>query len=381
METKQGKYNYFERGCLSGLISRRFFRRPMVWLLLFSCFFANLDAQDVHFTQSYNNPLLVNPGLTGVFAGDARLGFQYRNQWNTADVDFQTYAISGETKIRMENQPMGYFALGLYMFHDQAGISQLTQINLGLSGSYTRALGNKIALTLGAQYAAAQRSFDMDDLLFDNNYVPGEGIDPSLPSGESGFNDTRWYSDFSAGLNFRYQKKSLAPPQPGDNLVNHLDQRTRLDAGVGVFHINRPDQRFEFSTRDATAALPIRLTPYIQTAIQLNDRLDLMAGAIYHWQDAYQQLLPNAGLRYHLSTKPGQQLSIQVMAVGRFDFDAFDAVSPAVEVNYNGWQAGFSYDFNTSEFNDATRGRAAPEIFLRYNLFSPPKFFQSCILI
>ena len=54
--------------------------------------------QDVHFSQFYQTPLIVNPALTGVFSGDQRGIINYRNQWNDF-APFTTSSISFDSKI------------------------------------------------------------------------------------------------------------------------------------------------------------------------------------------------------------------------------------------------------------------------------------------
>ena len=56
-------------------------------------FVPNIQAQDIHFSQFFQAPLLVNPSLTGVFNGDQRAIVQYRNQWDEF-APYTTYSFS-----------------------------------------------------------------------------------------------------------------------------------------------------------------------------------------------------------------------------------------------------------------------------------------------
>ena len=49
--------------------------------------------QDIHFSQFFQAPLKVNPGLTGVFNGDQRAFFHYRDQWK-GFAPYKTYSLS-----------------------------------------------------------------------------------------------------------------------------------------------------------------------------------------------------------------------------------------------------------------------------------------------
>ena len=40
-------------------------------------------AQDIHFSQFFEAPLLRNPSLAGIYTGDIRVQAVYRDQWNS----------------------------------------------------------------------------------------------------------------------------------------------------------------------------------------------------------------------------------------------------------------------------------------------------------
>ena len=51
-----------------------------------------MHAQDIHFSQFFASPVLVNPANTGNFNGVARLGLNYRDQWGSVSVPYQTFS-------------------------------------------------------------------------------------------------------------------------------------------------------------------------------------------------------------------------------------------------------------------------------------------------
>lgn len=53
-------------------------------------------AQDAHFSQFFEAPLLRNPSLAGLFAGDIRIQGVYRNQWASVTVPYQTGSFNAE---------------------------------------------------------------------------------------------------------------------------------------------------------------------------------------------------------------------------------------------------------------------------------------------
>ena len=56
-------------------------------------------SQDFTFSQFYEQPLLRNPALAGIFTGDLRVSMAYRDQWGSITVPFRTSSLSIEHKI------------------------------------------------------------------------------------------------------------------------------------------------------------------------------------------------------------------------------------------------------------------------------------------
>jgi len=343
-----------------------------VCLVLFS---NPLVGQDIHYSQFYNAPFLINPGLTGVFKEDARFTINYRNQWHSV-VDYETFTAAADMKFWPKRPRNGYFSAGLVFNRDQSGLSKLTLVNIGLNGSYTHQLSNTSFLTVGTQGSFNQRNFDIGDLLFDQQYDPGRGtVDPTLANGETSFNERNNFFALNAGINLRIQARNTKA------LVDQLDKRTKLDVGVGFFNINRPDQAFEKSV--LKQVLPSRITPYALGVIQLGEQsnLDIVANGMVQFQQKYREALAMAGLRYHVNRMPGKQFALQAGANYRF-FKIGDAITPTFQVFYNSWQLGLSWDINISEFNVATNSNGGPELYIRYAISSiKPPPFRICRLL
>src|SRR5690242_12887659 len=70
-------------------------------------------AQDIHFSQFYENALLRNPALTGIFTGDYKAGVNYRSQWGNISYPFQTVLASVEMKMPIKRDVKDYFSFGL----------------------------------------------------------------------------------------------------------------------------------------------------------------------------------------------------------------------------------------------------------------------------
>src|SRR5438552_6612858 len=82
-------------------------------------------AQDIGFSQFYEQPLLRNPALAGIFTGDVRLTASYRNQWQSVTVPYRTFGLSSEVKFPLQVMNQDVTAtFGLQLFRDIAGTSE-----------------------------------------------------------------------------------------------------------------------------------------------------------------------------------------------------------------------------------------------------------------
>src|SRR5918993_1104384 len=90
---------------------KRFFTCMLFMLVIGQSF-----AQDIHFSQFYEAPLLRNPSLAGIFTGDIRVQAVYRDQWNSVTTGYRTGSLNAEYKM-----PIGkgddFITTGLQVFY------------------------------------------------------------------------------------------------------------------------------------------------------------------------------------------------------------------------------------------------------------------------
>src|SRR5664279_3104146 len=112
--------------------------------------FVTVCAQDLHFSQFFETPLLQNPALAGIFTGDYRIQGVYRDQWNSFTNGYRTGSFNGEYKL-----PVGrtddFLTLGLQILYDKAGDAGLTSTQVFSAINYNKSLSDKHAsyLSLG----------------------------------------------------------------------------------------------------------------------------------------------------------------------------------------------------------------------------------------
>ena len=354
-------------------------QRFCVWavVLFVSGLPPTLHAQDIHFSQFYNSPLNLNPGLTGVHGGDVRVSGHFRQQWEAVPVPYLTFSGMYETRIKEDTRKNGYFAGAMLFNYDRAGDAKLSMTNFGLSGGYSRQLSEKVFLTGGAQLMVNQRAFRTDDLRFGNQFN-GEAYDPTLPI-ENFTNTTNFYADLSAGANLRLQMKN----------ADRWKRRSKLDIGVGAFHLNRPDLGF---FEDENIQLPMRFSIYALGLVMVSSSFDLVINGSVQLQNPYQESVFGAGGRIHLSRKRTKEAALQLGASYRFNrfgesvlpTEKFgDAIIPNLELHLRQWRFALSYDINISEFNVATDKRGGPEVSVQYVIYKvkPLPKFKICPII
>ena len=113
---KWGINKIFRQCCFNTIkIMRRFY---YIFISLFLVSAA--QAQDIHFSQFFEAPLLRNPSLAGIYTGDIRVQAVYRDQWNSVTNAYRTGSLNAEFKM-----PIGklndFVTVGGQMLFDRAG--------------------------------------------------------------------------------------------------------------------------------------------------------------------------------------------------------------------------------------------------------------------
>ena len=351
---------------------------PLRYFLLpaFSLFVLALSAQDIHFSQFGNSPINLNPGLTGAFGGDMRFVANYRSQWrvdpNPPLVPYLTFAGSVENKIYYNKGKYDrYITAGLLFNYDRQGDLALTSTQIGIPVSFTHVVGRNKFITLGVTPAFGQRAFSTNSISFDAQWIDCV-YDPNADFRESQLfqNTSLKYFDLSAGLNFRLQSGK---------------ERSRLDLGGGLHHLNRPNHDFwnyNVSDKPGQVRLRTKMALYAVGLVELTDGMDLVGQVQYQKQGPYEEIVYGIGGRLHLNRKAYDELALQIGVDFRHRYS--DAFIPHVEVLWRTWTLGFSYDMNSwSEVKTLTNGRGGPELSLIYRLYKvkPLPVFKSCPFI
>lgn len=196
----------------------------LIFLLLGSFISGHLSAQDIHFSQYYNTPMLQNAANTALMSDrDFRITSIYRNQWSSIPAPFKTFAVAGEFQTLRNDQFTNWLGIGFYGLSDKAGDGDLAMTAYGMNMAYHLMLSESSILSVGIGASYNTRSIDFAKLSFDAQW-DGFSFNKSLPNGESRTLEKATYTNVIAGINYSYF--------PSENIYFKI--------GAGMAHINRP---------------------------------------------------------------------------------------------------------------------------------------------
>ncbi len=309
-------------------------------------------AQDIHFSQFQNAPLLVNPAQTGVFIGRYRLSSVYKNQWQSISNPYKTVYAGVDMNIPKKN-----LGIGMAFLNDKSGKSQIgiTQGNLLVSYNLNAAGGNNFIA--GLQYGVGQRSIKTDDLKWDSQFN-GTTYDPSLASGESYYSDSYIYMDVSAGVMWNY---SVSPSQT----------KFRNTLGVAIFHANQPKQSFTSNEK-----MYYKLVAHLNNQFKVgNGYVYILPQVLYSKQGPHSELNIGSLVKFIIGEGGGDLIRTNrvdhrysnpnAYVGGQWRYkDAF-SVMGAFEFR-KGLMLSASYDINISKLTAASRLRGGAEVAIVY---------------
>src|SRR5450432_2672982 len=178
-----------------------------IFAIVMVTFFAmqGMMAQDLHFSQFFNNPLLTNPANTGFIPdADYRLGASYRNQYsNIMAVPYKTMSIYGDAQVFRNRIETGWLGLGGVILRDVAGTGSLTSTKVYGSVAYHQELGLSSLLTAGFNVGWANKRIDQTKLTFPDQF-DGKFFDITEPTSVMLSNNSVSYFDMQAGMNYAY---------------------------------------------------------------------------------------------------------------------------------------------------------------------------------
>jgi len=218
-------------------------------------------------------------------------------------------------------------------------------------------LSNESKLGVGISIGYGQRSLRQQNGQWASQYN-GVNFDPSLSSGEFIDNLEYRFADIGMVVLYSYGRRGGTLAKSDDRFLN---------AGLSVYHINRPGNSF---IGDEGDRLPMRYSLFVNAEIAVN-AVDgaLMPGFYYHRQANFSELLVGSYYKFKLIDETRytgfyKPLSLSLGLFGRIG----DAAIVKMIIDWDQYSFGYAYDINTSGLSAYTNSNGAHEVFLRFIL-------------
>ena len=289
-------------------------------------------AQDPHFSQFYESNILRNPALTGIYSGDYKCNIQYRNQWNSVAIPFQTILCSVEAKKSLSKDGGDFISFGLLTTIDKAGTISMNNTQVYSSINYNKLLEEThfTYLSIGFAGGFIQRSFNSSKIILDNQYQNGS-VNTSV--GE-GFNNAAFsHFDIGAGV-------SLNGAIGYQNKANYY-------IGVGVYHINKPDETF---LNQSFVKLNRKWSAHAGFKSNIGSNLSLTLLTNYTYQHPFKELIIGGLINYKPINVINNKNKV-VVSLGIFN-RIEDAYIGVVKLDFKKYAIGMSYDATHSKLQN-----------------------------
>lgn len=326
------------------------------------CFASAVNAQQPVFSQYYATGLYLNPALAGM-ESDMIFQFNYRSQWNDANLPFETFQASYihpilKRGIRTEHTG----GVGVSFFNDQSGINnEFKSTGANLSYAYNFLLnryGNNI-IALGGMIGAYQNKIDFEHLQWSSQYNPTMGYDNSSIPDLSQFNERVFYPVFNFGFMWTYRDKK-----------KYELKDFSIYMGASVANLNQPKLSY---FEEAESSLSPLYKIHGGFSIFLTKRFSVSPNYLVQYQQAAFQTNTGAYLGYMISDIYDSRDRPTKVIIGAW-YRLHDSFIFNAGLSSKHFNIAFSYDVNTSSLGRYVGGTGAYEISLAVKLIKQQQF-------
>jgi type IX secretion system PorP/SprF family membrane protein len=318
---------------------------PQWSLVILMLLALRIEAQDIHFSQFYEFPLLRNPALAGIFNGNIRFTGAYRNQWQSVTVPYRTMGVSAECKMLRGFNTGDFITTGLQVTNDVAGDSKLQRTQVLPVINYHKLLNEDktTLLSLAFMGGPVNEHFDAGKLQFDDQYVNG-AYSVSNPTRQQFGSTAFTYWDASVGVSFK------------TSLTNNVS----MYIAGGLFHVAEPQIAF---TKEYDVRLNRKwgLNGGLSAWISNMDKFVFYAD---YFIQGGNRMLQGGGLYSHCFDENGEEGSLSIAVGGALRWN--DAFIPIIKLQTHQLGIGLSYDVNISKLTTASQFRGGFELSLSY---------------
>jgi type IX secretion system PorP/SprF family membrane protein len=297
-------------------------------------------AQDIHFSQFFEAPLLRNPSLAGIFTGDIRVQAVYRDQWNSITTAYKTASINAEYKLPV-GKGKDFITPGIQILHDRAGTVSWVSTHILPALNYHKSMSDtrNSYLSLGIMGGPVQRYFDRSKMTTNTLYDGGG-------DGETFVQPRYTYIDGAVGMTYNAQLNENA-----DN---------NFFVGIAYHHFHRPKNSFY---RNAAAELEPKWVGSVGVRFSVTPTSYLTLQSDYSSQGNFREVI--GGALYGIKIGPDWEKPLYTLHGGAF-LRWNDALVPVVKLDYAAYSFSLSYDVNISSLTTSSYGRGGFELGISY---------------
>jgi type IX secretion system PorP/SprF family membrane protein len=330
-------------------------------LLILMCSFCakTTIAQDIHFTEIYMAPMVLNPANAGAFYKQRAI-LMYRSQWRSVTTPFVSIKAAYDMNFKNPQNKKGYWAGGVFVYNDKAGDSQMSLTQVNFSGAYHLPIDAENIIGAGIQGGYFQRSANTSSLSWGNQF-DGYQYNPSLSPNENFGDGTMAFGklDAAIGVVHTYHKSEM-----------YKAVVQRITSGIAVHHLNKPEIDYVNVTKDR---LYYRWVIHSEAEININEKIKALPTLAYYYQGKLKEFIIGSNFMYAFQKASTKTTGVKSISAGLGAMYRWkDAAAVTFLLNYDKYLFGMSYDFNISSLKQASNYKGAFEISLRY-LFESEK--------
>lgn len=311
-------------------------------------------AQDAHFSQYNNSPLLLNPANAGL-NNNLRAIINYRQQWRSVANPFKTGGFSFDANVTKDKYRKASLGIGVQLINDQSGDARLTMNQGNLNISSVLQLDQNSKLSVGLMGGFGTRSVNYSALRWENQYQNGS-YNAANSTGENLSSSSFSYMDAGAGIAWSYGK---------DQGYITQNNGMKLTIGLSAFHFGLPKTSFIGSADERLT------TKYVFHGRgefgKQNTNLTFIPELVFVQQGSLREIVLGNTFRYLLSEGSHFTGFTKSSAVSLgVNYRVKDALIASFGIDYGNFSVYMGYDITMSKLSAANKSRGGFELALKF---------------
>jgi len=319
-------------------------------MLIGSCFRA--EAQDVHFSQYFANPIYLNPAYAGTYICP-RVVTNFRLQWPQLSGKYISYSASYDQHFEKLSGGIGALFMGDRAADGGAIVAHAFSLVYSYNAFLTRSKKSSMRFAVQATYQ--QKHLEWDKMTFEDMIDPKYGFvyhtQEFLPTNTAGV------FDFSTGVIFYSE---------------------HYYGGLAVHHFTQPKESF-FDNTGKETRIPMKITANFGAIFDIKQSMkseksigdmSISPNLIFQYQTRFTDGAAYSTINY------GMYWSCYPMAVGawfRQGFKNADAAIFLVGLEQEHFKIGYSYDFTIPSVDNKPGTGGSHEVSVVFYLPCPEK--------